>query len=266
MTIRVFMPHFSILGVPLYPSLKKAKKAGYYGVEIHLAAKSMSKAMDIRRQAKILGLDIHWHQGWSKEEDESGLMLNKILDFFEQLPKPGYTLENHIPRTSDPTVIYVERLNEIGANKNWWVQTACYSYSKKGNNLRVSLEKFLEKVESIDIKIVFDVQHFLEWYYEVIGVSDLPAKTLKLLKKLEYGWEKLGKRVKEIHLTDTNPALGNDKGRNVYFGKGILPLKEFCGMVRDSGWGGVVVPEVSPIEYRKRGAKTVLENTLEYFE
>lgn len=261
MGVKYFVPHLSVFGVPLI-SLRAAKRAGADGVEIHLVAKTMAQALRVAKHAKSLGLGVNWHQGWSREEDYAKLPHNKVLDILGQLPRSGYSLEGHIPPTDDPAVVYVERIGEIGPNKHWWVQTACNFAHPRA----LTFEKFLGFAEELDLGIVFDVQHVLEWIYRK-QIADLPQNSAKLGAKLEYTWRKLHEhgRVKEIHFTDTDPRLGNNAGRNLFFGKGILPLTDFCAMVRESGWSGVVVPEVRPSDVLWRGASGVLEETKNYF-
>ncbi|MBI2889146.1 MAG: hypothetical protein HYY10_04485 [Candidatus Liptonbacteria bacterium] len=262
MGIEYYLPHFSLCGLPFPISLRAAKRAGADGVEIHLVAKSMLEALRVAMHARAMGLGVHWHQGWSLEEDYAKLFLNKALDFFWQLPRSGYLLDGHIPPTDDPAVIYVERVGEIGPTNNWWVQTACNFEAHPDTAL--TFERFLKVAEELNLGIVFDVQHVLEWVLRK-DIADLPQNSTFLWTTLEYAWSRLHTRVREIHFTDTDPRKGSSAGRNVFPGEGILPLADFCAMVRESRWNGVVVPEVRLSALLRYGVGGVLEKTREYF-
>lgn len=263
MDIEYYLPHFSLCGLPFPISLRAAKRAGADGVEIHLVAKSMLEALHVAMHARAMGLGVHWHQGWSLEEDYAKLFLNKALDFFWQLPRPGYTLDGHIPPTTDPAIIYVERVGEIGPrNRNWWVQTACNFEAHP--NTALTFEEFLGVAEELDLGVVFDVQHVLEWVLRK-EIVDFPRSSAVLWATLEYAWRNLRGRVREIHFTDTDPRRGSRAGRNLFPGDGILPLTDFCAMVLGSGWSGTVVPEVRPSAVLRHGIEGVLNITRRSF-
>ena len=92
----------------------------------------------------------------------------------------------------------------------------------------------------------------LEYACGVEGVASLPRRPQELRDRLFAAWKIMRPLVKEIQLADTDPSLGSSWGRNLPLNKGILPLREFCRMVKESGWDGRVVPEVQPMFYKFR--------------
>lgn len=264
MTIRVLVPHFLLFGIPIFTTLRGAQAAGFDGVEIHLAGRTMAGAIRSRERAKRLGLIVHLHQGWSLAEDSTRLLHNRILHALRLLPHDDYSLENHIPPgTTEPVVVYAERIHEAIGHPNWWLQTACHLDAV--GQPRLPLERFYELVEHHRLPVVFDIQHILEYCYGLEGVGKLPRSPERFWQLLEESWHRLQPFVREIHLTDIEPARGDARGRNIYFGKGCLPLSNFCTMVKHSGWDGYVVPEIDPQDLHARGPQKVIEDVRSLF-
>lgn len=242
--MQIFIPYCAFLGIPLFTTLRGAKDAGFHGVEIRLVSfRSKRDALLCRYRAVLLGLATHFHQGWSLEENPTHWH-NHVLNALGYLPHNGYALADHIPLTSDPVVIYADRIAEARYYSSYWLQT-CSQFARDGR-YALSYIQFADAVRRHKLPVVFDTQHYLEYTLNVRGVEDLPQDRRKLFDLLAEGWQELGSFVKEIQLCDSDPRLGHTGGRNVFLGEGILPLRDFCQLVKESGWNGVVVPEVKP--------------------
>ena len=242
---QILIPYLALFGIPLFTTIRGARQAGFDGVEIHLAGQSQARALRCRSTAYRLGLRVHLHQGWSRDENPTH-WYNHALSALGCLPPDGYRLIDHIPLgVLDPVVVYAERLWEASGRPFYWIQTCCQPGAPK-----ISFQLFLAAVERGQLPVVFDVQHYLEFRLGLEGVGDLPTDRRALMDLLGAGWKHLGPLTKEIHLDDADPRLGHTRGRNVPLGSGVLPLRDFCRMVKASGWDGTVVPEVSPFHLR----------------
>ena len=240
----IFIPYCTLLGIPLFTTISGAKEARFHGVEIHLVSfRSYGAALLCRNRAGLLGLATHFHQGWSLRENPTH-WYNHVLNALGYLPRNGYALADHIPPTGGPVVVYADRLSETRGRPNYWLQT-CSQFGRDGR-YALPYVRFLEAVRRHRLPVVFDTQHYLEYALNVRGVEDLPQDRRELFDLLAEGWRELGSFVKEIQLCDSDPRLGHTGGRNVFIGEGILPLRDFCRLVKESGWDGVVVPEVKP--------------------
>ncbi|MDP3727298.1 MAG: TIM barrel protein [bacterium] len=244
----ILLPYFALWRLPAFTTIRGAKDAGFDGVEIHLAGQSQRRALACRAHARRLGLKVHLHQGWSIEESSSVHVWNRLMHPVGLLPRPGYRLAEHIPfGVNDPVVIYAERWRDALAHPNWWLQTC------RQANARLRFEEFVAIVERERLPVVFDLQHYLEFRLDLRGVGGLARPGILrnflpdvLMGYLTEGWHQLGPLVREIHLDDCDPRLGHTRGRNVPLGTGVLPVRDFCRMVKESGWDGTVVPEVQP--------------------
>ena len=270
MGISVFLPHVSFLSIPFFLSCNGAARAGFDGVEIHLSGRTTMSALRCYRRATSLGLGVTLHEAWSYEHALCGSrhIHNTVFHALGLLPSAGEPIQIQLPRdVTAPIVVYAERIIEILRTQNLrqdcWFQTACH-LSMNGKPI-VPFDEFVATVEARHIPIVFDVQHYLEYYHGIDGVGGLMRDSRKLGKILEEGWQRLGRFVQEIHLTDCDPALGNEYGRNRYFETGILPIRAFCRMVASTKWNGIVVPEIHPFALRRYGPTKVLEDIHELF-
>ncbi|MEK7532000.1 MAG: TIM barrel protein, partial [Patescibacteria group bacterium] len=163
----------------------------------------------------------------------------------------------------DPIVVYADRLTELKGAGRFWVQTSRTLAEKKST---LSYAEFVRTVKRLRIPLVFDTQHFLEYALSVYGVGRLPANSDRLYRVLEEGWQELKDLVMEIHLVNFNPELGSTRGRNVPLEEGVLPLRDFCQMVKKSGWEGTVVPEVSRLFWSSGDLRALREQVHGFFK
>jgi len=259
MNPKVYLPYMKLFGYS-FISLARIKAAGFDGVEIHIAGYSnKERLLETIAKAHTLGLETRVHQAWSLEESPT-FWFNHLLNLFGQLPRTGYTLAEHLPADDVPAVVYANRWGEVVGHDKWLLQT-CEVFDKDGN-FKTSYKEFVRVVKTHDLGVVFDTQHVLEFMLNLHGVEGLPTDKEKLLELLIKAWDDLGPYVREIHLNDSNPRLGHHKGRNVFLGTGILPLKEFVRHVKQSGWNGIVTPEMSPLKLLKPGELERLRHTV----
>lgn len=273
--IRVFLPYIRLHGLPIVATLREIKEAGFDGIEYHLIGSSHRAVLRARARAHEFGLGFHMHQGWSLEENPTHWH-NYLLALTGCLPRAGYTLNEHIPRSlielgfpgsiTTPVVVYANRIREVMQGGRWhgqgsfWIQTCA-----PPGGLQIDFDSFLMVVNVGRFRTVFDTQHILEFATACKGVSELSDDREKLLAQLKALWSALAKNVSEIHLADFNPALGNTRGRNVPLGTGVLPLRDFCHMVHESGWQGTVVPEVSGFFWKKKELDALCEQVHGFF-
>jgi hypothetical protein len=247
--MKFLIPNISLFGVPIVCVMLWAKKAHYDGVEILLTPFTRRRIMVYRKFAKNFGLTVHYHQAWSLSENPT-LFFNHILSKVGYLPRSGYKLNEHIPASVDePVVIYADRYQEVRGHRNWSLQT-CSVF--EGRRYKLPYRKYVEIVKEENFPVVFDIQHVLEFMLDIIGVEGLLRQKESLLELLKIAWEELGPHVNEIHLNDCDPRLGHSGGRNIFLGEGVMPLGEFCAMVKNSGWNGTITTEVafSHLKYR----------------
>ncbi len=261
----VFIPYMRVLGLPFVTTLRGARAAGFHGVEISLLGMSKKAANDCRHMAQSLKLAVHFHQAWSIDENPTH-WFNHLFHWLGRTQPTGYTLAEHLPDDDLPVVVYADRWRETLGHPNWWLQTASCFNERLAR--RITYDDFLKVVRRHSLPVVFDTQHYLEMSLGVSGVEGFPESISVLRDRLIRGWRELGPLVKEIHLCDSDPALGHSASRNVFLGCGRLPLRDFCRFVKESGWEGVVTPEVSPAHIlgRRRRLEEIRRLALQYFD
>jgi len=275
--IRVYLPYIRLHGLPIVATLRQVKEAGFDGIEYHLIGSSHRAVMETERRARELDLAFHLHQGWSLAESPKHWFIY-ALHLMGCLPRARYALKEHIPLEilglgfpgsgQTPVVVYADRMPEVLQIRRWhgnfWIQTCCPLGPDKKH--RLDFLAFLMAMRIGGFRIVFDTQHVLEFATPCKGVSELPNEPQKLLGQLEALWGVLKNNVEEIHLANFNPELGNTRGRNVPLEAGVLPLRDFCQMVKESGWEGTVVPEVTGVFWSQKRLRTLREQVQGFFE
>ena len=259
---QILASKLSLFGLPIEMAMRRIKEAGFSGIEVSITNRFRDYIWRCQNLAKELNLTLHFHQSWSADEDPTDWKF-KVLEWVGYLPSSGYTLRDHIPREINdcPVVINADRVNEAPRNLNFWYQTDCIFQDLIP---KLAFLEFIRLVERYDLPVVFDTQHYLE--YRLGHFRDLrylPTGKTELMKLLEEGWEIFGPHTKEIHLNDWRPTA-----RNVFPGTGIAPLREFCQLVKSSGWNGYIVPEISlgiPIPHSKDTLNRLRETVDSYF-
>lgn len=252
-------------------TLRGIKATGFDGVEYHLIGGGGHRTvLATRTRAHELGLDFHVHQGWSLAENSTHWH-NHVLDLFGLLPRAGYTLAEHVPlalrEENVPTVVYADRMPEIERAEGlgrFWVQT-CSTFNGHGKHA-LPYPDFIRMVRRQKFGLVFDTQHYIEYACGSPGVGRLSTNSRELFRTLKSGWAELKDLVMEIHLANFDPVRGNTRGRNVPLETGVLPLREFCRTVRESGWEGTVVPEVRSMFWRTTSLRALREQVVNLFE
>jgi len=233
------------------------KAAGFDGVECHLLGKLLSpqRVMELREEAAKLDLGIRFHQGWSWETGQR-IVHNYILRPLGALVPSGTSLAEQVVSVgTDPVVVYGSRVGEP-TKPHYLYQTS--SEFCHGKAYAKHFQDFVAAVIDSKLPVVFDTQHVLEWSLDEHYVTGLPTARENVAELVYHLWQKFSPFTKEIHLCDYDPRLGPSHGRNVFLGRGVFPLKEFCTGVRLSGWEGIVTPEVSPQYLRERGSLEML--------
>lgn len=265
---QILLSHLSMWGMPVSRIIEIAAKAGFDGVEIFLSNPVRKRIAYYRELTARYNMALHFHQFISYDEDP-GHLIFRILGAINYLPQPGYTLDEHVPKEiTEPVVVSADRSREAFSHSNYWLQTTSATDSYGGYKLEFCAFLVLLATHNDHFgSIVFDTQHLLEYRQGKRGIEHLSTDSNLLLKKLEQDWKllDLNHSVQEMHLNNFDPNLGHTKGRNVLPDHGILPLKEFIAIVKQSGWaGGFITPEVSPIHmfpYSLDSAKRLLEAT-----
>lgn len=243
--VQVFLPYVEVLWKTMPASLPQIKEAGFDGVECHLIGglRDSARVRVIREATRDLGLKLRFHQGWSQLTGQRNVF-NTFLGLLGQLvPNNQLPKEQFKDVGDDPVVVYGNHAVMTPDQPNYLYQTAS---EHRGTTYARPYTKFATAVLAWSKPVVFDTQHVLEWYFNVQNVEGLPSDADTISSTIVGLWNTLRPRVVEIHLNDFNPKLGASRGRNVYPGTGIFPLKEFVAQVRSSGWSGVVTPEVAP--------------------
>jgi sugar phosphate isomerase/epimerase len=271
--MEIFFSKMSAFGLPMGLAMKMVQEAGFDGMEILLNGFS-HRIPKYKELAEELGLDLHFHQAWSADEDPTDKKF-KLLELIGYLPSEGYTILDQVDYLDNQIlIIQADRIQEVSRNPEWrnrwntnmiapnfWFQTD--SSFNDGQPL-VPFSQFVDYVQRFNASVVFDTQHYIEYVlgqFRNISAFPEPAKIFELLQE---GWELLGSHVKEIHLNDCSAELG----RNIFPGTGTMPLQDFCWMVEDSDWQGTIVPEVSPtilFPYRLQHLKELRSKVESYF-
>lgn len=241
---RIFLPYVEVLWKHIPASLEEIKDAGFDGVECHLIGRlrAPARVRELQKEVAQLDLGIHFHQGWSWETGQRNLH-NVVLRFLGALVPVGMPFYEQVRDIADPVVVYGSLADEP-SGPNYIYQTA--SEHVHGKTYAMTFTSFVNAVKSSRLPVVFDTQHILEWCLNKGNVLGLPTDTEAIGQMVDHLWQEFCPFVREIHLCDFNPSLGTFRGRNVFLGDGVFPLKDFCANVRASGWDGTVTPEVSP--------------------
>ncbi len=245
--IRVYSQFISILWKEFPGSLERIQEAGYDGVECHLIGNLLKskKIAQVEAEADALGLELRFHQGWSWRTGQD-IWQNWVLRFAGALVPSHLSFEQQTRHVNRYPVVMYGNVARTTLQKNYLFQSIAECRSRSEEGYASTITEFWEDVSKHNLPVVFDVQHILEWYFDVENVAKLPNDPKRLSESLCRLWHGFRPYVREIHLCDFNPALGPSNGRNLYIGEGILPIKEFAEEVRKSNWSGIVTPEVQP--------------------
>lgn len=245
---KVLLSSMSLFGLPLGMIFRKARESGFDGVEVFLFNPVEQRVEKARRLADQYELMLHFHEVWSSEESPSSY--ERVLQLLGLLPGKDKSFIDLVPPSiHEPVVVYANHYAEV-CSKNHWLQTISTFFENL--TCKVSFPDFISGVLKGNLPIVFDTQHYLQYR---LGLGKEIPTGVGLVKLLCDGWLCLNSLVKEIHLNDFCVNRGSTMGRNVFLGEGQAPLDEFCKTVRESGWSGTIVPEVSPFHlfpYRER--------------
>lgn len=265
MTIKFFLPDVSLYGLPFEYKIARIRKAGFDGVEVLASHRNRKRAGRIRALTTSLGLGLHWHQPWSYAENKTH-WYNTLAHWFGMLEPSPYKFQAIVPPNRDchePIVAYADRFDEAESEENVWFQT-CTVLNRFGlHSLPLDIFREWCRETQPPPKVVFDTQHYLEWHFGCTGVGRLPTNPYVLNEALLRGWKDFGPYVAEIHFNDFDPRLGNSNGRNMLLGRGILRLDQFAKAMRNTGWQGTVVLEISPFHLFPYRLKTIRQQ-LEY--
>lgn len=236
---KVLLSSMSLFGLPLGVIFRKARESGFDGVEVFLFNPVEQRIEKARRLADRYGLLLHFHEVCSFEESPSSC--ERVLQLLGLSPRKDKSFIDRVPLSiHEPVVVYANHYAEV-TSQNHWLQTI--SMFLENWRCKVSFPDFISAVLNHNLPIVFDTQHYLQYR---LGLGKEMLMGAGLVKLLCDGWLCLHGLVKEIHLNDFCVEKGSIMGRNVFLGEGQAPLEEFCKTVRESGWSGTIVPEVSP--------------------
>ena len=247
-------------------SLSRIKRAGFDAAEAHLIGdlRSPECVALVRAEARDLGLMIRFHQGWSWETGQRSIH-NRMLRWAGALVPEGKSLEKQLANAgTDEVVVYGSRIDEP-SRSNYLYQTA--SEHVGGEEYVMPYTHFAQVAQQKRVPLVLDTQHVLEWKSNAQNVAGLLTESRRdLLEAIRSTWTWCGSLVQEIHLNDFLPSLGAQPGRNLFPGDGVFPTREFCEMVRDSGWQGVVTPETAPKHTKGGRLRELRETVVRLFE
>lgn len=242
--MKFFLPYMNIVGVEIPRPLHAIRAAGFDGVEIHLIGRMQVPSV-VRRtisRAKSLGLEVRFHQGWGWHTGQKNAA-NAALWLSGSLVPPSASLSEQLTAVCQyPTVLYGNLLGDSVVPNALFQTMSLLS----GGRFSGNFEHFLAKVKETNASVVFDTQHVLEWSLGSPDIVGLPRTTSRLRSLISTQWNNFRLYAKEIHLCDYNPTKGKLGGRNLSLGRGIFPLADFAGMVRDSDWQGIITPEILP--------------------
>ncbi len=249
---KIVTPYFSLPFGQKSPKLdlRQLSSLGFDGIEAFLIGNllTIGAIERLREEAHCANLSIRFHQGWSWKNGQR-IPINYILRALGALTPSNQTLTEQFQNIGDdPVVVYANHLLEQEfLPKNYIFQTvSVFDDNDKYQFIFPGHREFLGHIKRHNARLVFDTQHYLEWIFNKPFVSQLPNKSKFVTDTVIAGWKLYAPYVDEIHLCDFDPSLGAQNGRNVFPGNGILDMKAFAEAVKDSGWTGVVSPEVKP--------------------
>lgn len=265
--VQVFSQYLNILWKEFPASLWKIKEAGYDGVECHLIGNLLGeeKIAQVEAEAKALRLELRFHQGWSWRTGQD-IWQNWVLRFAGALVPSNLSFEQQTRHVNKYPVVMYGNVARTTLQKNYLFQSIVERRSRSEKGYALTITEFWEVVSKHNLPVVFDVQHILEWYFDVENVAKLPNDPKRLNESLCRLWDGFKPYVREIHLCDFDPARGPSNGRNLYIGTGILPIIEFAEEVRRSKWSGIVTPEVQPQYLRGNNLRAVSELARKLFD
>lgn len=246
---KVLLSSMSLFGLPLEMIFRKAWKGGFDGVEVFLFNPVEQRVEKARRLAERYELMLHFHEVCSFEEAPSSS--DRVLQLLGLSPRKDKSFIDRVPPfIHEPVVVYANHYTEV-SSQNHWLQTISMFFENW--TCKVGFPDFISGVLKGNLPIVFDTQHYLQYR---LGLGKEIPTGVGLVKLLCDGWLCFHGLVKEIHLNDFCVNKGSMMGRNVFLGGGQAPLDEFCKTVRESGWSGTIVPEVSPFHlFPYRGSR-----------
>lgn len=252
--IEIYSPYLSILHASLPGTLEAISNAGFDGIECHLIGnllreKPLAQVIDVANEQN---LKIRFHQGWSWVTGQR-IWQNWVLRVCGALVPSSHTFEEQTKLVDEYPVVMYGNVARTTRKSNYLFQSIAEFKSRKEAGYASSLQEFMDDVVAYNLPVVFDIQHILEWYYDVENVTGLPADSYKLIDTAVMLWHRLKQYVKEIHLCDFDPRLSPSSGRNLNLGRGIFPLHEFAEEVQYWGWSGIVTPEVQPAFLKEKG-------------
>lgn len=242
-------------GLPMMGRLDDIKQAGFAGVEILLSNNVCKRVPWFRQKAWLSGLDVRWHQCWKLRDDPS-MWFNHVLDGLHMLPRKGLPLAMQIPKeVTEPVVVYADEWLQAMIRSNFLLQSIAVPTPQcRDEKYEFPYSEFLQTLRFCPgLRVVFDTQHVLEYALQTYGVENIPIDPRIILDCYSEFWREFRDRVQEIHLCDTRPAWGHLKGRNIFPGDGVIPLREFLhDIVGPVRWDIPITPEVSPRRLRGR--------------
>ena len=259
-----FMPDISMMGAPIMRKCELARDAGFDGIEVFLWQNELTSVPEWRAKAGLAGLKLHFHEAWSY--DESPKISNWVFHHLGMLPQvPGEGLDWCQVIEEEPVVVYAHHMRDWQRLRdNFRFQTFSL-LNPVTREFVMHVSDFLDLAVRLELPLVFDTQHYATWGLGVGMVGDTQFRRFCFQKTREgesrlwdcirRGWEQLRPYVREIHLNNYVPALGELFGANIFPdpGKGMLDLARFGQMVRESSWSGTVIPEVSPVHMWRGG-------------
>lgn len=246
--------------------MSAAKRAGFAFLEVFLLGSAAKEIRYYRALARLLGLQIRFHDGWAYSEGYRS-WINYFAHLLGYLPKElsesriQWIAENVV---EEPCVVYAEHARWCSLGNKVLLQT--YSTTKPDGFFRIGFEEFAENVRNRNFRVVFNTQHILEMIIGTPGIRNFREYSAKWIQdRLIESWRQLRPHVAEIHLCDSRPTNSLFGGCNVWPGTGILPLKEFCREVIRSEWSGPVSIEVTPWPYTVRKLRKLRETAEQLF-
>lgn len=242
-TPTITLPAVSLKPLSLARTAELAARAGFDGIEVLLGPHLDHDA--VRAIAHQNELQLSWHEIWSLEDNTS--FLNRLMARAGMITTKTELLAQQLPQFLDEPVVCYSHRSEEFHTLGLFEQSHLRLQTSRVQWDQLSWNDFVAVVVEGGFRVTFDTQHVLEWMCDTRGVAALAAYSARELQSiLIEGWHQLAPYVKQIHLNNFDPSLGDAFGRNVFPDKGVLNLERFVRHVQVGGHVPVITPEVSP--------------------
>lgn len=266
------LPTLSLFGLTFAQQVRRLRQAGFHGIELFVFPYQARHLKKYRAIARQYGMRLSLHQTWTNGEG-GGFIFNALMNSVGYLPKAGYRLSDIVEGASGELFVvyanYIDRVREITDRVEVALQTAStWSGESAHRTHRMSFDEFAGHISLKRVPIVFDTVHILEWRFGAVGKALAMRSEEELAKELIALWHAITpERIIEIHWNDLDGKTSDGRCMPGE-GKLALGLELLAQEIKKYGWGGYIIPEVSPFllfPYRKRTLIALRERMEKFF-